>query len=194
MVESNSLMMGEMCNKGLMLHLFKIFTKFKCTHRAGKSSVFSAFCSLPSCLLCRSLSFPCSRHALQGSAVFHRTSDSRERTAARAPGGIPHIILGWTCKSAALCHQTSATAPKRRCRGTGEVCVTAGVWMLQRQVWKASSRGNSRGYCRPPWRSVNWAGRRQLICAVLWSVQQSLPLTFMSAKFTQKCFFFLNPP
>lgn len=163
-------------------------------HRASKSFIFSAFCSLPLCLLCRYLSFLYSHHAFQGSAVFHCTSDSREHTAAWAPGGIPHIILGWTCKCAAPCQQTSATAPKRRCRGTGEVCVTVRVWMLQRQVWKARSRGNSRGYCRPPWRSMNWAGGRQLIHAVLWSAQQSLPLTFMSAKFTQKCFFFLNPP
>lgn len=86
--------------------------------------------------------------------------------------GIPGIVLEWTCRSAALCLWTSVTAPTRSCGGTGEVCVTLDARMLlQRRVWKANSVGNSSGYRRLPQGSMNRASRRQLIHAVLWSMQ-----------------------
>ena len=118
---------------------------------------------------------------------------------------VAHRSLGPRVRHSPYCPvanlQSCCSVPPHLCnfsqkemRRHGEVCVTPCVWMLlQRRVWKAASGGNSSGYCRPPRRSMNRAGGRQLTRAMLWSTQQSQPLTFMSAKFTQKCFF-LNPP
>lgn len=146
------------------------------------------------CLLCRSLSFPYSHHTFRGSTVFHHTPNTGSAQQSE-PWEVAFPVSSWSEPAHLL------------------LCASAPLWLLLQGPVEAQGRcvslwvhgccckggyerqtvRNSSGYCRPPQGSMNRASRRQLIHAVLWSMQKSQPLSFISAKFTQKCFF-LNPP